>query len=187
MKLSLIISWEHSQVVSFSVVPLNVVACHPLKGQRIPIFLHKTWDFGEHLDAHLGMPCMNTKDLEFAKSMNLTYQQVVDNFGLMKESGKFTGLDRDETAEGVVAAAWKANQSGYWTSDKARDWCISRQRYWGTPIPMLHCKASGAVPVPTEQLPVILPEVNSFRGTNGKSPLALASADWLSVPCPKSE
>ena len=143
-------------------------------------------DFGRDLDSYFAIPSANNDDLRFAKDNNLLYVNVLDQYGLIRDSGKFSGLSREEAAEGIVSQAEKSNR-GYFCSEKARDWCISRQRYWGTPIPILHCNESGAFPVPEQQLPVKLPSLSDFRPSKGRSPLASADRDWLNVPCPKSK
>ena len=164
---------------------MKIAARHPLRGSVIPIFLHKTRDFGSQ-DSYLAIPSNSKEDQAFADEHNLIYINVIDQYGLIKDSGKFSGLSREEAAEGIVTQAERGKR-GYFCSEQARDWCISRQRYWGTPIPMLHCKESGAFPVPEQLLPVELPQVENFRSKKATvSPLESASKTWLNVACPKS-
>ena len=96
---------------------------------------------------------------------------------------QFTGMKRQDAFLALTQKARRERVGGDVTSDKLKDWLISRQRYWGTPIPMVHCPACGPVPVPLEDLPVTLPSITSFTGKGG-SPLASAS-EWVNCSCPR--
>ncbi|PKU38402.1 hypothetical protein llap_11294 [Limosa lapponica baueri] len=96
---------------------------------------------------------------------------------------KITGMTRQEALKAITQQAKNKGIGGDLTSDKLRDWLISRQRYWGTPIPIIHCQTCGTVPVPYEDLPVLLPHVTTFTG-KGASPLATAP-EWVNCSCPR--
>lgn len=96
---------------------------------------------------------------------------------------QFSGLTREQAFDSITQKARDAKVGGHLTSATLRDWLISRQRYWGTPIPVVHCASCGAVPVPEEELPVVLPKLPSLTG-KGASPLE-AAHDWLHCTCPR--
>lgn len=96
---------------------------------------------------------------------------------------QITGMTRQEALKAITQQAKNKGIGGHLTSDKLRDWLISRQRYWGTPIPIIHCQTCGTVPVPFEDLPVVLPNVTTFTG-KGASPLETAS-EWVNCSCPR--
>ncbi|HRQ86973.1 MAG TPA: class I tRNA ligase family protein, partial [Candidatus Saccharibacteria bacterium] len=105
--------------------------------------------------------------------------------GTLVNSGQFDGTPSYDAREQIVAWLEQQGTGRAKTTYKMRDWLISRQRYWGAPIPVIHCDKHGAVPVPEDQLPVMLPEIEDFapRG-DGKSTLA-AVEDWVNTTCPE--
>jgi leucyl-tRNA synthetase len=175
-------------------------ARNPFTEERIPIWI-ANFVLGEYgTGAVMAVPAHDQRDFEFASKYSLPIKVVVhpdpelghasrkidqafEDYGRLVESGEFTGL----TSEAALArmGEWVETQSiGTRTVQfRLKDWGISRQRYWGTPIPMVYCDSCGIVPVPFEQLPVELPKVTKFSG-RGDSPLAQVS-DFVNVSCPK--
>jgi leucyl-tRNA synthetase len=176
-------------------------AINPVNNAQIPIWIadYVLMEYGT--GAIMAVPAHDQRDFEFAQQFGLKIQVVVQppgeildgqtmtaahpGDGLMINSGPLdgipTGKDKGQSVEAAVQ--WlEANQKGTGTTNyRLRDWLISRQRYWGTPIPIVHCPNCGAVPVPDDQLPVELPEDVEFSGKG--SPLAKLES-WVNVPCP---
>lgn len=146
----------------------GIRAVNPLSGEEIPVWV-ADYVLGSYgTGAIMAVPAHDERDQEFASQ-----------FGLPIGSGELTDADD------VVARLKKQDAGGPETTFKLRDWVISRQRYWGVPIPMVHCTVCGYVPVPDEDLPVQLPPLDDFKPTDdGRSPLARAT-EWLKVACPK--
>ncbi len=177
-------------------------AINPVNDQKIPIWIadYVLMDYGT--GAIMAVPAHDQRDFEFAKTFNLPIQVVVQpagepldsatmteaypGEGIMVRSGPLDGVAAGKGKGQSVAAAidWlEAQGKGKGTVNyRLRDWLISRQRYWGCPIPVVHCPNCGVVPVPADQLPVQLPEQVELSG-HGPSPLAKL-ADWVNVPCP---
>lgn len=178
--------YKNASTESSEDIRLNVVAVHPFSHKKIPLFVETNREFEESLDAHIGIPSCNESDLKFVQLHKLDFVDVLDaEQGVIINSDKFSGLSFQDAYEKVVNAAKEIKCGGHITSGKTRDWLISRQRYWGTPIPIIHCKKYGAVPVAYEDLPIVLPKVKNFR-SHGKSPLTTAE-DWLKAKCPKCD
>ena len=178
-------------------VPLGSYAVNRLNGERIPIFtadyVLTTYGTG----AVMGVPAHDERDFAFARKYGLPIRTVIAPIdwdgseptaaylgaGFMTNSGPYDGMT---DAEGVAALADDIEKNGWGrraTSYRLRDWLISRQRYWGTPIPMIYCAACGIVPVPEKDLPVLLPEDADFKPT-GESPL-VENAAFRNVDCPR--
>ncbi len=107
--------------------------------------------------------------------------------GILTNSGEFNGLTSEESREAITKSLKKSGLADFQTQYKLRDWIFSRQRYWGEPIPVVHCPKDGIVPVPEDQLPIKLPDIANYQPTgNGESPLA-AVEDWVNTTCPKCD
>ncbi|MEE4253167.1 MAG: leucine--tRNA ligase [Desulfuromusa sp.] len=172
---------------------------NPLNGEKIPVFLANFVLMGYGTGAVMAVPAHDQRDFEFAKKYQLPIRTVIQpqgvelvadqlteafsDPGVLINSGQFDGVD-NESAKEQIAAFLDARGVGRKTVNyRLRDWGVSRQRYWGTPIPIIYCDSCGAVPVPEEDLPVILPTDVELTGEGG-SPLARHEA-FLQVTCPK--
>ncbi|XP_078275985.1 leucine--tRNA ligase, mitochondrial [Rhinoraja longicauda] len=166
-----------------------VTAINLLNGQEIPLIISAKEEFEGHLDTVIGIPCVNPEDSAVAQKLGLQWREVFetlpDGTEKLQNSGEFTGLDRRSAIQAILKRARDLGIGGHLTSTKMRDWLISRQRYWGTPIPIVHCPSCGTVPVPYEDLPVPLPKLKSFTA-KGTSPLSTAS-EWFHCTCPKCQ
>src|SRR5690606_1627602 len=146
--------------------------------------------------AVMGVPAHDERDFAFAEKFKLPIVEVIEKpadsdehiyhgEGPLMNSGTFTGMVTSDAREAIVAWLEERNLGAAKTTYKMRDWLISRQRYWGAPIPIIHCETHGAVPVPEDQLPVVLPEVKDFAPKgDGQSTLAHA-AEWVNTTCPE--
>ena len=185
-------------------VDLGRFAINPVNGEKLPIWAsdYVLADYGH--GAIMAVPAHDQRDFEFAKAMNLPIRTVVDvkdesgvsidpstgdapttGNGTLINSGPLNGLDKLEAID-KIAAILEGDGKGKKTKNfRLRDWLISRQRYWGTPIPIIHCEMCGEVPVPADQLPVLLPSAEGLDlKPKGTSPLGGAT-DWVNVACPK--
>ena len=178
-------------------VPIGSHVINPLTGAVLPVWIadYVLAEYGT--GAVMGVPAHDQRDIAFAQSNGLPIQQVIDaegaaeaiaagqawtDAGTLINSGSFDGTASSE-AKGAITGhgaekGWARSKVTY----RLRDWLISRQRYWGCPIPVIHCDDCGAVPVPREDLPVELPRGIDLSGKGG-SPLSQQS-DWVNVPCP---
>ena len=174
-------------------------AVNPLNGAKVPIWLsdYVLADYGT--GAIMCVPAHDDRDFEFAKKFDIPIIQVISKdgkeienmteayteaSGIMINSGDWNGMEsavlKKEAPEMIEKMGFGKKTVNY----KLRDWVFSRQRYWGEPIPIVHCPDCGAVPVPEDQLPLLLPEVESYQPTGtGESPLA-AITDWVNTTCP---
>ncbi|KAL4657415.1 putative leucine-tRNA ligase, mitochondrial isoform X1 [Arapaima gigas] len=164
----------------------SVTALNLLTGQEVPVLISAQEQFQDHLDTVIGLPDTSEEAAELARALGLRWNTVLqtqpDGKVTLTNSAEFTGLSRQEAFDAVTQKARDKGVGGHLTSTKLRDWLISRQRYWGTPIPVVHCPTCGPVPVPEEELPVTLPQLSSLTG-KGKSPLE-AATHWTSTQCP---
>jgi len=178
---------------------LNRYAINPVNNEKIPIWAsdYVLADYGT--GAIMAVPAHDQRDLDFAKTMKLPVRVVIDTGmedpnssgvatdgdGKVVNSGSITGLGKDEAIAKIISEL-EGKKLGKATKNyRLRDWLISRQRFWGTPIPIIHCDSCGLVPVPESQLPVELPDAKGLDlKPKGTSPLGAAS-DWVNVACPK--
>ncbi len=177
---------------------INRYAINPINDEAIPIFIaaYVLMEYGT--GAIMAVPAHDQRDFEFARENDLEIREVIraegedslfpeaafEGKGIMINSGRFDGLSSEEgfvkVAEYLEARSLGERKTHY----RLRDWLISRQRYWGAPIPMIHCDGCGIVPVPEEDLPVMLPEMADFRPKgDGKSPLA-GNSSFVEINCP---
>ena len=175
----------------------GVKAINPVNGEEIPIFIADYVLITYGTGAIMAVPAHDERDWDFAKMFNLPIIEVVkggnveeeaftlkDDTGIMVNSGFLDGLTVKQAIPTMIN--WLAEQKigEEKVNYKLRDWVFSRQRYWGEPIPMVNCEKCGWVPVPEDQLPLLLPNVESYEPTDdGESPLAKMT-DWVNTSCP---
>jgi leucyl-tRNA synthetase len=180
-------------------VKLERHVVNPVNGERIPMFVadYVLMEYGT--GAIMAVPAHDERDFAFAQKFGLEIRRVVepaegdpppegetfiaqsDDVRLVN-SGELDGLTPAEAKRAIVERLERDGRGKPAVNYRLRDWLLSRQRYWGCPIPIIHCPDCGMVPVPTDQLPVELPDVDDYR-PKGKSPLA-AATDWVHVECP---
>src|SRR5690348_14978938 len=179
-------------------VALGRTVTNPVNGEQIPMFVadYVLMEYGT--GAVMAVPAHDQRDYDFAVAFDLPIQQVVaPASGEMPEgaafvehtaderlvnSGEFTGLSAAEGKDAIVQWLDRQGKGHSTVQYRLRDWLLSRQRYWGCPIPIIHCPVDGLVPVPEEDLPVLLPDIEDYA-PKGRSPLA-AAEDWVNVSCP---
>jgi len=158
-------------------------ATNPATGEEIPVWVAEYVLMEYGTGAIMSVPGHDERDREFAVRFGLPVRQVVDEeAGALVDSGQFSGQPVGEARRAIVEWLGSLGRGRPAVSFRLRDWGFSRQRYWGCPIPIVYCGECGIVPVPDEDLPVLLPEVEDYR-PKGKPPLA-SNEDWLNVPCP---
>ena len=178
----------------------GLTAINPVNGKEIPIWISDYVLMSYGTGAIMAVPAHDDRDWEFAKKFNLPLIQVVAKngekvdveeaaftdvaTGVLINSGFLDGLEVKEAKQKMIEFLEKNNIGTAKTNYKLRDWVFSRQRYWGEPIPIVHCDKCGYVPIDESELPLMLPEVDSYMPTdNGESPLA-AMTDWVNTTCP---
>jgi leucyl-tRNA synthetase len=179
-------------------VPLGREVTNPVNGERIPMFVadYVLMEYGT--GALMAVPAHDDRDYDFAKVFDLPIRRVIEGMnpeearddeglpytgdGTMVNSGPFDDKNNREAYGEIVAWLESEGRGKPAVNFRLRDWLVSRQRYWGAPIPIVYCDECGMVPVPEEQLPVLLPEIEDFA-PKGKSPLA-AAEDWVRTECP---
>jgi leucyl-tRNA synthetase len=173
-------------------------AVNPFNNERIPLFVadYVLMDYGT--GAIMAVPAHDRRDFAFARAYGITIREVIsrdgalhgelsqamEEAGILVNSGPFSGLSSPVAMERMGIFAEHEGFGQRTTDYRIHDWLISRQRYWGAPIPVVHCPSCGVVPVPENQLPVLLPDLAEFEpDETGRSPLARCD-EWLHTPCP---
>src|SRR5689334_11339933 len=182
-------------------VPLGRTVTNPVTGEQIPMFVadYVLMEYGT--GAIMGVPAHDQRDYDFAVAFGLEIRQVVEPVdGEVPEgeafvshseherlinSGQFSGMDAVEGQQAIIDWLDSEGKGHASVNYRLRDWLVSRQRYWGCPIPIIYCEACGMVPVPERDLPVRLPDVDDYK-PKGRSPLA-AAEEWVNVKCPNCD
>ena len=168
-------------------------AINPINGKKVPIWIADYVLFSYGTGAVMGVPSHDERDFDFANKYNLPITRVIkgkdgeDDLpfceqGILVNSGEFDGMDSEKGREAILNKLAETNEGGIKTNYRLRDWLISRQRYWGAPIPIIHCEHCGEVPVPEKDLPVELPYDVDFA-PDGKSPLSKHEG-FMNTVCP---
>jgi leucyl-tRNA synthetase len=174
-------------------------AVNPVNGERIPIWVGDYVLIEYGTGAIMAVPAHDERDFDFARSFGLPVRTVVVPAGSeaspeegafvehtaneqLINSGEFSGLSSPDGKRAIVASLEERGLGRATIGYRLRDWLLSRQRYWGCPIPVVYCDSCGLVPVPDDELPVLLPEVDDYK-PKGRSPLA-AAEDWVNTTCP---
>ena len=175
----------------------GVTAINPVNGKEVPIFIADYVLISYGTGAIMAVPAHDTRDWEFAKRFGLPIIEVVAGgedvqkapytecaTGKLVNSGFLDGMSVEDAKKAIQEWLTERNLGERKTNYKLRDWVFSRQRYWGEPIPIVYCDKCGYVPVPESELPLVLPNVDSYEPTdNGESPLAKIT-DWVNTTCP---
>jgi len=172
-------------------LPLGHTVTNPVNGEQLPVYVadYVLMEYGT--GAIMAVPAHDERDFEFARRQGLEVRQVIEGGeelpytgdGPMTASGRFDGIHNREGFDQIVAWLESGGKGKPAVNYRLRDWLLSRQRYWGCPIPIIRCEQCGLVPVPDDQLPVELPEIDDYA-PKGKAPLA-AAEDWVAVECPE--
>ena len=180
-------------------VSTGLHAVNPVNGERLPVYVadYVLTDYGT--GAIMAVPAHDQRDFDFARAFDLPVRQVVRPPGgevdesaayvehaegeVLVNSGEFDGLPAVEGGRRIVEKLASEGRGSFTVNYRLRDWGFSRQRYWGCPIPVVYCDACGIVPVPEDELPILLPEIEDYK-PKGAPPLAQAE-EWVNVPCPR--
>jgi leucyl-tRNA synthetase len=174
-------------------VPLGRTVTNPVNGEELPMYVadYVLMEYGT--GAIMGVPAHDERDFAFATAYDLPIRRVIEgpddelpytgDGPLVNSAPEFDGLHNRAALRAIVQWLEREGKGQLSVNYRLRDWLISRQRYWGTPIPIIHCPQCGAVPVPDEELPVVLPDVEDYK-PRGRSPLA-AAEDWVHTTCPQ--
>ena len=180
-------------------MPLGISAVHPISGEEIPVWVANFVLMSYGTGAVMVVPGHDYRDWEFAKKHGLPILQVVRpadgpdidvmegayvEYGILVNSGEFDGLDYRQAFDAIAERFEQTGRGRRSVHYRLRDWGVSRQRYWGAPIPIIYCEECGAVPVPEDQLPVVLPEDVEFTGVG--SPLR-QMPEFFETTCPKCD
>jgi len=178
-------------------MPLGISALHPVSGEKVPVWVANFVLMSYGTGAVMGVPGHDERDWQFAKKHGLPIVQVIApsdgsdididaatflDKGVLVNSGDFNGLDFDAAVDAITKFFEASGRGRRKINYRLRDWGVSRQRYWGTPIPIIYCDDCDAVPVPVDQLPVVLPEEVEFTGHG--SPLK-DMPEFINVACPQ--
>ncbi|HSH29628.1 MAG TPA: leucine--tRNA ligase, partial [Thiohalobacter sp.] len=178
-------------------MPTGLTALHPVSGEPVPVWVANFVLMGYGSGAVMAVPAHDQRDFEFAQKYGLPIRQVIHpadgsaadtaeaaytEKGVLRDSGQFDGLDFDQAFNAIADYIEGRGRGRRRVNYRLRDWGVSRQRYWGCPIPIINCPDCGAVPVPEDQLPVVLPEQVEFDGSG--SPLK-KMPEWSRTRCPQ--
>jgi len=175
---------------------LGINAVHPVSGELVPVWVANFVLMSYGTGAVMSVPAHDDRDYDFAKTYGLNIKQVITNsaddadvseaaftdVGVLINSGEFDGLKSNKAKKTITHWLTTHDKGEQRTQFRLRDWLVSRQRYWGTPIPVIYCEDCGTVPVPEQDLPVVLPE--HLQPTGGASPLADCE-EFVNVDCPQ--
>ena len=173
-------------------VPLGRTVVNPVNGERIPMWVadYVLMEYGT--GAIMAVPGHDERDFAFASKFGLEIRRVIDgdeelpypgDGPLVNSDPRFDGMQSREALDAIVDWLDREGRGHRSINYRLRDWLLSRQRYWGCPIPVVHCDGCGLVPVPDDQLPVLLPDVRDYK-PKGRSPLA-AAEEWVNTRCPR--
>jgi len=172
----------------------GVDATNPINNEQIPIWIADYVLMGYGTGAIMAVPAHDDRDAAFAEKYDIKIRPVIQSDsdeelftgdGVLINSGVHDGLNSAEARDQIVAHLEREDKGREKTNFKMRDWLISRQRYWGAPIPIIHCEKDGAVAVPDDQLPVELPDVDDYKPTGGNTSVLASVTDWVNIECPK--